>query len=206
MADNPRRDQEGIKEMSYQQPHPGWQSDPYGHPGVPNSVAAQPPYGYGYPPQQPKKNNGVVIAVVVGAVTLIVVAFMVFVAPLIFISKTTSDVNELISESTGGNTEQILEDELDVTFGTFTRDRDFTYIKSGRLPVTVRNKGDERATYNVQVEAIDADGNRIAEDNLYITNLGAGQSVTKDAFKFVDDDDYRKLTRATFRVAGVSKY
>jgi hypothetical protein len=153
------------------------------------------------------RRTTVVIAVVVGAVALVVVAFMVFVAPLIFISKTTSDVNDLISESTGGNTEQILQDELDVTFGTFTRDPDFTYITSGKLPITVRNKGGDRATYNVQVEAVDADGNRIAEDNLYITNLGAGQSVTQDAFKFVDDDDYYyKLTRATFRVAGVSKY
>jgi hypothetical protein len=192
--------------MSYQQPHPGWQSDPYGYPGPPNSVAAQPAYGYGYLPQQPKKNNGVVIAVVVGAVALIAVAFMVFVAPLIFIGKTTSDVNQLISETSGKSTDQILRNELDVTFGSFTRDTEYTYIKSGKLPVTVRNKGSERATYNVQVEAVDAEGNRIAEDNLYITNLGAGQSVTQDAFKFVDDADYYKLTRATFRVAGVSKY
>ena len=192
--------------MSYQQPHPGWQSDPYGYPVPPNSVAAQPAYGYGYPPQQPKKNNGVLIAVVVGAVALGAVAFMVFVVPMIFIGKTTSDVNELISESKGGNTEQILQNELDVTFRTFTRDPDFTYITSGKFPITVRNKGGDRATYNVQVEAVDADGNRIAEDNLYVANLGAGQSVTKDAFKFVDDDDYRKLTRATFGVAGVIKY
>jgi hypothetical protein len=148
----------------------------------------------------------VVIAVVVGAVALIAVAFMVFVAPMISIGKTTSDVNEMISDSTGGNTEQILKNALDVTFGSFTRDADFTTMTRGKLPVTIRNKGGERATYNVQVEAVDADGNRIAEDNLYIANLGAGQSVTDDAFKFVDDDDYYKLTRATFKVAGVSKY
>src|SRR3954466_14587751 len=98
--------------MSHQPPHPGWQSNPYGPPVPPNDVAAQPTYGYGYPPQQPRKNNGVVIAVVVGVVALVAVAFMVFVAPMIFISKTTSDINEMISESTGGNTEQILQNEL----------------------------------------------------------------------------------------------
>jgi hypothetical protein len=190
--------------MPYQPPHPGWQSNPYGYSTPPNSFGA--PSGYGYPPQQPKKNNCVVIAVVVGAVALVAVAFMMFVVPLVFIDKTTSDVNELISESTGGNTEQILKNELDVTFGSFTRDADFTTMTRGKLSVTIRNKGGERATYNVQVEAVDADGNRIAEDNLYIANLGAGQSVTDDAFKFVDDDDYYKLTRATFKVAGVSKY
>jgi hypothetical protein len=192
--------------MSYQPPHLGWHFTPYGYPSSPNDVAAQSTYGYGYPPQQPKKNNGVVIAVVVGAVALVVVAFMVFVAPLIFIGKTTSDINELISESTGGNTEQILKNELDVKFGTFIRDDRYTTLIRGKLPVTIRNKGGDRATYHVQIEAVDAAGNRIAEDTVFVQNLGPGQSVTEEAFKLTDEDDYYKLTRATFRVAGVSKY
>jgi hypothetical protein len=192
--------------MSYQSPHLGWQSHPYGYPGTPNDVAAQPMYGYGYPPQDARKKNGVVIAVVVGAVALIAVAFMVFVAPLIFISKTTSDVNDLISDSTGANTEQILQNELDVTFGSFARDPKFTTLVRGKLPVTIRNKGSERASYHVQIEAVDASGNRIAEDTVFVQNLGAGQSVTKEAFTLSDEDDYYKLTHATFRIAGVSKY
>lgn len=195
--------------MSYQHPQSEWQPNPYAQPTPSYDYGQQPPqpmppYGYGYPPQQPKKGlNGVVIAIIVGAIAIV---FMVFVAPFIFIGKMSSDVDELISESTGGNTEQILADELDVNFGAFTRDPDYTTIRRGKLAVTIRNKGSERASYHIQIEAVDAAGNRIAEDTAYVANLAAGQSVTEEAFKLTGDDDYDKLTRATFKVAGVSKY
>jgi hypothetical protein len=195
--------------MSYQHPQSEWQPNPYAQSTPRYDYGQQPPqpmapYGYTYPPQQPKKGfNGVVIALIVGAVAIV---FMVFVAPFIFIGEMSSDVDELISESTGGNTEQILADLLDVNFGTFTRDSDYTTIRRGKLPVTIRNKGSERASYHIQIEAVDAAGNRIAEDTAYVANLAAGQSVTEDAFKLTGDDDYDKLTRATFKVAGVSKY
>jgi hypothetical protein len=194
--------------MSYPSPHSGWQANPYeqstptyGY-GAPNPV---PPNGYGYPPVPPKKrNNGVIIAVISGVV-VVVLAFFVFVAPLIFIDKMSSNVDELISNSSGGNTEQILDDDLDVDFGTFTRDRTYSSLTVGKLPVTVKNKGSERATYNIEIEAVDANGDRIAEDTFYATNLAPGQSVTKDVFT-INSDDYYELTNATFKVAGISKY
>jgi hypothetical protein len=194
--------------MSYPSPHSGWQANPYeqstptyGY-GAPTPM---PPNGYGYPPRPPKKrNNGVIIAVISGVV-VVVLAFFVFVAPLIFIDKMSSNVDELISNSSGGNTEQILDDDLDVDFGAFTRDRTYSSLTVGKLPVTVKNKGSERATYNIQIEAVDANGDRIAEDTFYATNLAPGQSVTKDVFT-VNSDDYYELTKATFRVAGISKY
>jgi hypothetical protein len=193
--------------MSYPSPQSGWQPNPYENTAPPHDYGPQtpmpmPPYGYGYPTPQPKKGtHGVLIAVIVGAIVL---AFIVFVAPLIFIGNMSSDVDEMISNSSGGNTEQILENEVDVTFGTFTKDTKYTSLMSGKLPVTVHNKGSERATYSIQIEAVDADGNRIAEDTAYIQNLGPGQSVTEEAFTL--SDDYYKLKGATFRVAGVSKY
>jgi hypothetical protein len=69
----------------------------------------------------------------------------------------------------------------------------------------VHNKGSERATYSIQIEAVDANGDRIAEDSVYVTNLAPDQSVTKDVFT-INSDNYYELTKATFRVAGVSKY
>jgi hypothetical protein len=177
--------------MSYPSPHSGWQSNPYqqltqahGY-GVPIPI---PPSGYGYPPGSPKKRNtSVVIAVIYGGVD-------------------HSRVNEMLNNSSGANTEQILEDELDVTFGTFTRDRSYSSLTVGKLPVTVKNKGSERATtYHIEIEGVDANGDRIAEDTLYVSNLAPGESVTKDVFT-TSVDDYTELTRATFRVAGVSKY
>ena len=139
--------------MSYQSPQSGWQPNPY-EPGSPppgyGPPSPMPPYGYGYPPPQPKKGtNGVLVAVIVGSLALIVAAFLVFVAPLIFINKMTSDADEMMANSSGGNTEQILEDEIDVEFGTFTKDTTYTSLTRGKLPVTVRNKSGERATYNI---------------------------------------------------------
>lgn len=201
--------------MSYPSPHSGWQPNPYEQPTPTYGYGAQapmPPNGYGYPPGPPKKrNNGVIIAVISGVV-VIVLAFFVFVAPFIFIDKMSSDLNdmttksdELYSNSSGANTEKILDNDLDVDFGTFTRDRTYSSITVGKLPVTVHNKGSERATYSIQIEAVDASGDRIAEESVYVANLAPGQSVTKDVFT-ANSDNYDELTQATFKVAGVSKY
>jgi hypothetical protein len=198
--------------MSYPSPHSGWQPNPYEQSTPPYGYGAPaplPPNGYGYPPAPPKKrNNGVIIAVISGVVA-IVLAFLVFVAPFILMSSSvdemTSNSNELLNNSSGANTEKIFDDDLDVDFGTFTRDRTYSSITVGKLPVTVRNKGSERATYSIQIEAVDANGDRMAEDTVYVANLAPGQSVTNDAFT-INSDNYYELTKATFQVAGISKY
>jgi hypothetical protein len=199
--------------MSYPSPHSGWQPNPYEQSTPSYGYAApapMPPNGYGYPPDPPKKrNNGVIIAVICGVVAIIL-AFLVFLAPSILFKSTVNEVmsnsNELMNNSSGANTEQILDDELDVDFGTFTRDRTYSSLTVGKLPVTVKNKGSERAAmYNIQIEAVDANGDRMAEDTFYVTNLAPGQSATKDVFTN-SIDNYSELTDATFRVAGISKY
>lgn len=192
--------------MSYQSPQSGWQPISYEHRTPPYDYGPQapmPPYGYGYPPPQPKKDNGVLIAVIV-SVAVVAVGLIMYIAPLVFLGQVSNNVDEMISETTGGNTEQILENEIEVTFGTFTRDTDFTSLVRGKLPVTVRNKGSERATYYIQIEAVDAEGNRIGEDTAYVQNLAPGQSFSEDVFTL--SGDYYQLKDATFKVAGVSKY
>ncbi|WP_131811734.1 FxLYD domain-containing protein [Mycolicibacterium peregrinum] len=154
-----------------------------------------------YPPAAPRKSyTGLVITLVIGAV---LIALIVFVAPFFFIDKMTGDLNDSIANSSGANTEQILENELEVTFGEFTR-TDTKYRKDGKLPVTFRNKSGEKASFYVQVEALDADGNRVAEDTASVTSLSPGQSTTEDLFTF--SEDVEKIQGATFRVASVSKH
>ncbi|MGV0807545.1 hypothetical protein [Mycolicibacterium setense] len=136
-------------------------------------------------------------------VAAVVVMLTVFVAPVVFFAKITGDINDTISQGTGGQTEQILEDELEVTFGKFVR-TDTEYREDGKLPVTFRNKGSERASFYVQVEAIDSNGDRIAEDTASVTSLAGGQSTTEDLFTFSEDVD--AIQAATFRVASVSKH
>lgn len=179
----------GSESATFQGGHwPGYSSAP-GWPAMP------------YPPAPARKSyTGLVIALVIGAVAI---TFMVFVAPFLFIDKMTGDLNDSIANGTGANTEQILENELEVTFGDFTR-TDTKYRKDGKLPVTFRNKGSQKATYYVQVEALDANGDRIAEDTAYVTSLSAGQSTSQDLFTL--SEDVEKVQGATFRVASVSKH
>ncbi|MGV0810682.1 hypothetical protein ABQF34_01850 [Mycolicibacterium boenickei] len=182
-------------------PRPDNQS---GYPGgpVPNYPAPGWPAQYpGYQPPAPRKSsNGLIIGLIIGAV---VIALVVFVAPLVFFAKVSGDINDSVSSVTGDKTEQILENELEVTFGEFVR-TDTEYRESGKLPVTFRNKGGERTTFYVQVEALDSNGDRIAEDTASVTSLSPGQSTSEDLFTIADNVD--DLEAATFRVASVSKY
>ncbi len=175
-----------------------------GYPGGPTTNYPAPGWPAQYPAYQPaaprKSSNGLIIGLIVGAV---VVTLAVFVAPLVFFAKVSSDLNDSISQGIGDKTEQILEDELEVTFGEFVR-TDTEYHESGKLPVTFRNKSSERATFYVQVEALDSNGDRIAEDRASVTSLSPGQSTSDELFTISDNVD--ELEGATFRVASVSKY
>lgn len=199
--------------MTY--PHEQWQSTPdYASQPQPSNPPNYPPGpvpGYpslgwptqypAYPPASPKKSSkGLIIGLVVAAV---VIVLAVFVAPVVFFAKMTGDINDTISQGTGGQTEQILEDELEVTFGKFVR-TDTEYRKDGKLPVTFRNKGSERTSFYVQIEAIDSDGDRIAEDTASVTSLAGGQSTTEDLFTF--SENVEDIQGAEFRVASVSKH
>ncbi len=144
--------------MTY--PHEQWQStpdyasrpQPSNPPDIrPGPVPRYPSQGWptqypAYPPASPKKSSkGLIIGLVVAAV---VIMLAVFVAPVVFFAKMTGDINDTISQGTGGQTEQILEDELEVTFGKFIR-TDTEYRKDGKLPVTFRNKGSERTGFYI---------------------------------------------------------
>lgn len=193
--------------MSY--PNDPWQQPvpPY-VPQAPNPYPPAPapgwPAGYPppYPPTPPRRGGNRVL------ITILVVAVLGMVgiglAPFLIMAKVSSDLGSTIADSTGARTDQILADELDVTFGTFTITKESEYSSpTGKLPVTFKNKGTERKTFNVQIEALDQDGNRIADDNAIVENLAPGQSTTETVFTFTRDVDLR---HATFNVAGVSRY
>ena len=156
-----------------------------------------------YPPVPPrrKSNTGLVIGLLAAVG---IVGFVIFVAPIAFFAKMTDELNESIAHGSGAQTEQILESELEVTFGDYVR-TDSKYYVSGKLPVTFRNKSNERATFNVHIEALDANGDRIAEDSVFVESLAPGQSTTKDVFTFTDDVEAADSAES-FRVASVRKH
>lgn len=113
-----------------------------------------------------------------------------------------ADVSDTIS---GGSTDDILANYLDVTFGEFQVTED-TYFTETSLEVTVKNKADEPYTYYISVEAIDENGARLGTDTLSVSKLGAGQEMRLTAFSYVDRDKVDQFKTAQFRVFDVSRY
>lgn len=115
-----------------------------------------------------------------------------------------NSVNESMNDFDGTNTDKLLETSVDVTTGKFAVTND-GYIDSTELPVTVKNKASEKASYTVKIEAVDADGTRIADHTIYVTDLNAGQSVSEKAFQYVESGKVEALKNATFKILEVTK-
>ena len=118
-------------------------------------------------------------------------------------------VNETMNDYNGTNTDKLLETSVEVTLGDFVfnpgEEANYTYDDKTELPVTIKNKASEKASYTVKIEAVNAENNRIADDTVYVTDLNAGQSVTEKAFTYVDADKVEALKTATFKILEVSK-
>ena len=115
-------------------------------------------------------------------------------------------LNELDSELgmlTGEKTDDILNDHLDVSFGEFEVTKG-EFLDECKLTVTLKNKGAEQKSFTVEVEAVDADGNRLETDYIYADDLKAGQSQVFEIFTLVTSDMMDKLEDATFSVLEVS--
>ena len=106
---------------------------------------------------------------------------------------------------TGENTEKMLEKYVDVTIGEFSIKKD-EFLDSYQLPVTIKNKGKEKSSFIIKIEAVDPDGKRIDDDSVSVDSLNAGQSQDVKAFTLITEETANKLKDATFKIVEVSKY
>jgi len=137
-------------------------------------------------------------------VTIAVVISLGFIAPFAFGAYLTSQVQDNIEAMTGGNTDDILGNNLEVTIGNYTPRRD-GYTTGGKLDVTFKNKGAERATFDVTIEAVDDQGRRIEEITAYADDLASGQSFTKSVSVWPQDTQAaQQLLHAKFQILSVS--
>lgn len=113
--------------------------------------------------------------------------------------------NKSMDNSTGKNTEELQKTSLDVKLGKLVVKRD-KYFTETKFPVALKNKTQEKASFSVRIEAVDASGKRITDDTIYANDLGAGQSVDMDAFKYIESDKLPEVEKATIKVVSVSKY
>jgi hypothetical protein len=99
---------------------------------------------------------------------------------VVIVNRAFSDLDSSVGEMAGDRAEEILAKDLDVQFGKFVSDENPS-LESGKLPVTLTNKGNDNAAFSVQLEAV-------------------------DMFVLITSNKLSDMKRATFRIVEVSKY
>lgn len=139
-----------------------------------------------------------------------VVAIVVVLATQSMYGKALDSASESLNKATGSATEEILNKDVTVDFGTYTVNaKDYgsgVTSKEGYLAVTVKNLTSESKSYSIQMEAVDASGNRIEDGYVYVNNLAAGQSKTENVFQGFTDESISKFDGATFKIVKASQY
>jgi len=146
----------------------------------------------------------VIVSVVSGAGVLVSQA--VYGAMADSVSQSLDDVSGDLDKMSGDATEQVLAEDVSVEIGDYTATKNEYGMVTTSLPVTLTNTSDETQSFDVTVEAVDDEGNRVADDVAYVSELRAGQSETVDVFQFVEDGDLKDMKSADFEVVEASAY
>lgn len=121
------------------------------------------------------------------------------------IDQVAEEATDSIDRATGDKTDDILGKDVTVDIAKFTVTTDEFGLNTTTLPVTVVNKLSEKKSYSIQIEAVTADGERIADDYVYANDLGPNQTQKFKAFQFVEDSKVEALKSAEFKIVNVSQ-
>ena len=121
------------------------------------------------------------------------------------LSDSLDAVSKELDKATGGSTEEILKNDVEVSLGNFEITKG-QYSTDTKLVVTVKNKTSETKSFTIQVEAVDTNGSRINQDYVYANNLTAGQSQDIEIFNYVTSDKLEAMKNATFNIVEASMY
>lgn len=122
------------------------------------------------------------------------------------LSEGLNEIGKDLDKISGNSTAEILANDVDVTLGNFEVTKDKYGITNTKLVVNVRNKTSETKSFNIQVEAIDENGNRLANDYIYANSLNAGQGQEFKLFEYVESDKLDAMQNATFKIVEASMY
>lgn len=151
-----------------------------------------------------KKKSGKGMAV--ASVIIAALACVIVLASQAVYSAALDEAGAQLDKATGDATEEILGSEVDVTLGDLTMKKGSYGMVESSMPITVKNLTDESHSYQIQVEAVNASGDRITQDYAYMNDLAAGQSQTVKAFPYVSSDEYDAMKKATVKLVSVSQY
>lgn len=120
------------------------------------------------------------------------------------LNQASQELNETADRASGKKTDDILKNDLSVELGQFTVTQG-EFLTETSLPVKVTNKLNEKKSYSVKIEAVDAEGKRLADDTVYANDLGAEQAQDLKAFQYVESGLVESLKNATFKIVTVTQ-
>ncbi|MBO5478243.1 MAG: DUF4190 domain-containing protein [Clostridia bacterium] len=148
-----------------------------------------------------KSGKGKIIASIILGILAVVIT--------INSQKALSDSFEAMSndldKASGNSTEEVLANDVEVSLGKFEV-KEGKYSTDTKLVVKVKNKTSQTKSFNIQIEAVNADGSRITNDYVYANNLNAGQSQDFEIFTYVSSDKLETMKKATFKIVEASMY
>lgn len=137
---------------------------------------------------------------------LSIVSLVIVLATQATYAAVLDEASNSLDRAAGNATEEVLGTDVDVQSGNFTLKKDGYGMITSELPITVKNLTDESASFTIQLEAVDENGDRIMQDTVYASSLGAGQSQTFKAFTWVTSDDYEAMKTAKFNILSVGAF
>ena len=159
-------------------------------------------------PVRTKSRKGWIISTVVFAILFIGTTISTIVLAFALARSNESITYESMIENSK-STEEILANDLDIIIEedafTVSTDEDGWLITG--LAVEVKNKSNQRHSYNIHIEATSEDGSeRIAEDYIAFEKLAAGQSQEDVTFNSLTSEQAERLKSAKFNVVDVYEY
>lgn len=141
----------------------------------------------------------------IAGIILCILAIVITINSQKALSDSLNTWSQDVDKATGNSTEEVLKNDVDVQLGTFQVTKS-TYTTETVLKVNVKNKTNDTKSFSIQVEAVDANGSRIANDYVYANNLNAGQSQEFKIFEYVESDKVNLMKNATFKIVEASMY
>lgn len=149
-----------------------------------------------------KASKGMAIA----GIIISILAIMITISSQKALSDGLDAISKDLDKATGNSTEEVLKNDVDVVLGDFEVTKGQYGITNTKLVVKVTNKTNETKSFNIQVEAVKADGSRIKNDYVYANNLTAGQSQDFEVFTFTSSEELETMKNATFKIVEASVY
>lgn len=149
-----------------------------------------------------KASKGMAIAGIIVSVLAIAITINTQKA----LSEGLNEVSANLDKATGGSTEEVLANDVEVTLGDLQVKKGQYGMTDTKLLVHVKNKTSETNSFSIQVEAVNSTGARIEQDYVYANNLEAGQEQDFEIFTYINSDKLEAMQNATFKIVEASVY